>query len=105
MQSLQQIHSTMDFQVLPEALFSAIRALVPGAIFSIDELDLTTGLITSLTSVDLLFPKDMKKRALELMPTHPAMPAYKAGRRGAIRVTDCITHRQFRQTPHHSRVG
>ena len=35
------------------------------------------------------------------MPTHPAMPAYKAGKRGAIRVTDCITQRQFQETPHY----
>jgi hypothetical protein len=55
--------------------------------------------VTELTSVERLFPEGIKKRVLELMPTHPAMPAYKAGARGAIRVTDCITQRQFRETP------
>jgi DNA-binding CsgD family transcriptional regulator len=101
MQTLKQIHSTMDLEALPEKLFSAVTALVPGAVFTIDELDVTTGVVTELTSVERLFPADIKKRVLELMPTHPAMPAYKAGARGAIRVTDCITHRQFQNTPHY----
>ena len=74
---------------------------MPGAVFTIDELDVTTGVVTELTSVERLFPEDIKKRVLELMPTHPAMPAYKAGARGAIRVTACITQRQFRETPHY----
>jgi hypothetical protein len=100
MRVLEQIHSVMDLAALPEKLFSAITALVPGAVLTVDELDLTTGVVTELTSVERLFPEDIKKRVLELMPTHPAMPAYKAGARGAIRVTDCITHRQFRNTPH-----
>jgi DNA-binding CsgD family transcriptional regulator len=99
MRALEQIHSTMDLEVLPERLFSAITALVPGAVSTIDELDLESGVVTEMTSVERLFPEGIKKRVLELMPTHPAMPAYKAGARGAIRVTDCITQRQFRETP------
>src|SRR5260221_11570283 len=35
------------------------------------------------------------------MPTHPAMPAYKAGIRGALRVTDYMTQREFRKSPHY----
>jgi DNA-binding CsgD family transcriptional regulator len=101
MQALEQIHSARELATLPKSLFSAVRALVPGAVFTIDELDLTTGVVTELTSVERLFPQDIKKRVLELMPTHPAMPAYKAGARGAIRVTDCISQRQFRETPHY----
>jgi hypothetical protein len=38
------------------------------------------------------------------MPTHPVVPAYKAGRRGAIPVTDCISQRQFRETPQYRDV-
>jgi DNA-binding CsgD family transcriptional regulator len=101
MQAVTQIHSTRDILALPESFFSAVRGLVPGAVFTIDELDLTTGVVSELTSVERLLPEDIKKRTMELMPTHPAMPAYKAGRRGAIRVTDCISQRQFRQTPHY----
>ena len=99
MQALEEIHSTMDLEVLPERLFSAIGTLVPGSALTIDQLDLKIGVVTELTSPEPLFPEGIKKRVLELMPTHPAMPAYKAGARGAIRVTDCITQRQFRNTP------
>jgi DNA-binding CsgD family transcriptional regulator len=101
MRALEQIHSTLDLDVLPERLFSAITALVPGAVSTIDELNVKSGVVTELTSVERLFPEDVKKRVLELMPAHPAMPAYKAGARGAIRVTDCITQRQFQETPHY----
>jgi len=31
MQALEQIHSTMDLAALPEKLFSAVGALIPGA--------------------------------------------------------------------------
>jgi hypothetical protein len=101
MQALQQIHSTMDRETFPEALFSAVRGLIPAARFSIDQLDLKTGSVTSLTSEDRLFSEETKRRIVELMPSHPVMPAVRAGARGAIRVTDCITQRQFRQTPHY----
>ena len=56
MRALEQIHSTMDLAALPEKLFSAVTAVVPGAVFTLDELDLTTGVVTELTSVERLFP-------------------------------------------------
>jgi GAF domain-containing protein len=101
MRALEQIHSTTDATPLPERLFSALLALVPGAFFTLDELDLRTGQVTELTSVEGRIPDDIRKKILELIPTHPIMPVYKAGARGAIRITDCITQRQFRQTPHY----
>jgi DNA-binding CsgD family transcriptional regulator len=100
MRALEQIHSTMDLEVLPEALFSAVRELVAGALFSFEQLDLRTGFGVSMISRDLVFPEEMKKRIIELMPTHPVVPAYREGLRGAIRVTDCISQRQFQDTPH-----
>jgi hypothetical protein len=99
MRALEQIHSTIDLEVLPETLFSAMRELVAGARFSFEQLDPRTGLVISMTSRDLVFPEETKKKVLELMPTHPVVPVYKEGRRGAIRVTDCITQRQFQDTP------
>jgi hypothetical protein len=59
MRALEQIHSTMDLAALPEKLFSAVAAVVPGAVFTIDELDVTTGVVTELTSVERLFPEDI----------------------------------------------
>jgi hypothetical protein len=52
MQALQQIHSTIDREALPEVLFSAVRGRVPAARLSIDQLDLKTGIVTSATSED-----------------------------------------------------
>jgi hypothetical protein len=41
--ALEQIHSSLDLDVLPEALFSALEDLVPDAGCSLDQLDLQTG--------------------------------------------------------------
>src|SRR5215469_12300819 len=101
MRALAEIHSTTDLAVLPEALFCALEDLVPDAGCSLDRLDLRSGIGTDVTNGNLVVPEQIKKRVLELMPSHPAMPAYKAGRRGVIPLTDCITQRQFRDTPHY----
>ena len=101
MRALEQIHSTLALEVLPEALFSALEDLVPDAGFSLDQLDLQSGVVTDVTNENRVVPEQIKERVLELMPSHPAMPAYKAGRRGVIPLTDCITQRQFRDTPHY----
>jgi hypothetical protein len=100
-QALEKIHSTLDLEVLPGALFSALEDLVPDAGCRLDQLDLETGTVTEITNAKLVFPEQIKQRILESMASHPAMPAYKAGRRGVIPVTDCITQRQFRNTPHY----
>jgi DNA-binding CsgD family transcriptional regulator len=99
MQALEQIHSTMDLAALPEKLFSAVRALIPGATLTLVQRDLKTGVVTSFGNEDL-WSKEQIPHSHELMPTHPVVPAYKAGWRGAIRVTDRITLRQFEETPH-----
>jgi hypothetical protein len=78
MQALEQIHSARELVALPEAFFSAVRGLVPAARFSIDQLDLKTGIVTSVTSEDRLFSEETKQRIIELMPSHPVMPAVRA---------------------------
>jgi DNA-binding CsgD family transcriptional regulator len=101
LRALEQIHSARELVALPESLFSAVRGLISDARVSIDQLDLKTGFVTSVSSEDRFFSEEMKRKIVELMPSHPVMPAVRAGARGAIRVTDCITQRQFRQTPHY----
>ena len=64
---------------------------------------MTTGIVTSHQSEDY-WTKEQKLRLVELMPTHPVVPAYKAGRRGAIPVTDCMSQRQFEETPQYRDV-
>ena len=46
----------MDLDVLSETFFSAVRALVPGAVFTIDQFDVTTGVVTEQTSVGASLP-------------------------------------------------
>jgi DNA-binding CsgD family transcriptional regulator len=101
MRALAKIHSTTDLAVIPEALFCALEDLVPDAGCSLDQLDPRSDVVTDVTNGNLVVPKQIKERVLELMPSHPAMPAYRAGRRGATPVTDCITQHQFRNTPYY----
>jgi DNA-binding CsgD family transcriptional regulator len=101
MQALQQIHSTMDLEALPETLFSAVQRIITDAMVTFDHLDLKTGVATSVSSMDRFVSMEVKARVLELMPDHPVVPSIKAGAKGAIRVTDCITQRQFRDSPHY----
>ena len=101
MRALAEIHSTTDLAVLPEALFCALADLVPDAGCNLDQLDLQSGIVTDVTNANPALPEQIKERVLELMPSPPAMPAYKAGRRGVIPLTDCIAQRQFRSTPHY----
>jgi hypothetical protein len=70
MQVLQQIHSTMDFEALPETLFSAVRGLAPDSRLSIDQLDLKTGIVMSVSSEDRFFSEEMKRKIVELVPSH-----------------------------------
>src|SRR5271157_4709003 len=71
MQVLQQIHSTLDLFELPESLFAAIRGLVPDSRLSIDQLDVKTGVVMSVSSEDRFFSEEMKRKIVELMPSHP----------------------------------
>src|SRR5215472_8783371 len=90
MRALEQIHSTLDLEALPEALFCALEDLVPDASCSLDQLDLQGGVVTDVTNGNWVVPEHAKEQVLELIPSYPAMPAYK-GRRGVIPLTDCIT--------------
>src|SRR5258708_18127258 len=85
MQALQQIHSTMDLFALPESLFSAVRGLVPDSRLSIDQLDLKTGVVISVSSEDRFFSEEMKRKIVELMPSHPVMPRCRSGSPGTPR--------------------
>jgi hypothetical protein len=73
MQAVAQIHSTMDLQVLPEALFSAVQRIITDAMVTFDHLDLKTGVATSVSSMDRFVPAEVKERVLELMPNHPVV--------------------------------
>lgn len=101
MQALEQIHSATDLETLPKTLFSAVQRIITDAMVTFDHLDPKTGVATSVSSMDRFVSMEVKARVLELMPDHPVVPRMKAGTKGAIRVTDCITQRQFRDSPHY----
>ena len=101
MRALEQIHSTMDLSALPDSILSALKELVLGSMVTFDQLDLKIGIATTQISEGSLVGPEVKTRVLELMPWHPVASKMKAGAKGAIRVTDCITQRQFRNTPHY----
>jgi len=52
----------------------------------------------SATSDNIPISSEIKSRMVELVPTNPVIPIASAGVKGAIRITDCITQRQFEQT-------
>jgi len=102
MQALQQIHSIMDIFARPGSLFSTVRGLVPDSRLSIDELDLKTGVVKSVSSEDRFFSKGMKRKIVEPMRSHPVMPAVRAGaqeRSGSPTVPRSV---KFQQTPHYA---
>jgi DNA-binding CsgD family transcriptional regulator len=104
MHVLERIYSVPRLEAFGAEVFEAIGELVPDAWMSLDKLCLTTGRVTHQASEGVLMSEEVRARVLELMPTHPVMPSVKAGAKGAIRVTDCITQRQFRETPHYCEV-
>src|SRR4029077_13186758 len=101
MRALERIHSVSCLEGFGIEVFQALSEIIPDTWISLDKLSLTNGQVTHLASDNVLMPDHVKARVLELMPTHPVMPAVKAGAKGAIRVTDCMTQRQFRQTAHY----
>lgn len=69
-----------------------------GGFFSFDTVNLTTGQVISATSDNVPLSDELKNRIIELIPTNPAIPLVLRGAKGAIRITDCISQRQFEQT-------
>jgi DNA-binding CsgD family transcriptional regulator len=99
MTAIERIHGVRKLVSFSPEVFQAIGELIPEVFLSLDQLNLKTGDVRH--SGNMILPPSILARVIELMPLHPVMPAAMAGQRGAIRVTDCITQRQFRETPHY----
>lgn len=83
MRTLKQIYSTLDLEVLPEALFSALEDLVPDAGCSLDQLDLQSGVVTDVTNANLVVPEQIKERVLAtdtFAPGHASLQSRQEGR-------------------------
>jgi hypothetical protein len=100
MAAIERIHATPRMEAFSGEVFHAIGELIPDVFLSLDQLNMKTGEVNHSAN-NALAPEILAK-VIELLPTHPVMPAALADFRGAIRVTDCITQRQFRQTPHYN---
>ena len=98
MRSLEWVHSAHNLEQFPATVFCALGEIIPGAIFSLDTLNLKTGEVVSATSNNTAVSPEIKNRIVDLIPTHPVMPLVRAGAKGAIRITDCISQRQFEET-------
>ena len=93
--SLERIHSAESLKQFPSIAFSALGELIEGSIFSLDTVNLKTGEVISATSDNVAISSETKKRLEELIPTHPVIPIARSGVKGAIRLTDCVSQRQF----------
>jgi len=98
MRSLERIHSAEGLREFPPVVFSALGELFEGCLFSLDTLNLKTGEVISATSDNDRVSAEIKQRLVELLPTHPVIPIAQAGAKGAIRLSDCVTQRQFERT-------
>ena len=98
MRSLEWLHRADSLDHFPPTVFGALGEIIPGAIFSLETFNLKTGEVVSATSNNAPISPEIKNRILELVPTHPVMPIVRAGAKGAIRITDCISQRQFEQS-------
>jgi DNA-binding CsgD family transcriptional regulator len=99
-EAIVKIHAAPHLETFSREVFQAIGELIPDVFLSLDQLNVKTGEVSH--AGNMVLTSDILAKVIELMPSHPVMPAAVAGLRGAIRVTDCITQRQFRQTPHYN---
>ena len=102
MRSLERIHSVEGLREFPAAVFSALAELIEGCFFSLETFNLKTGEVISATSDPI--SAELKQRLVELLPTHPVIPIAQAGTKGAIKLSDCVSQRQFEQTALYSDV-
>jgi hypothetical protein len=100
MAAIERIHSAPHLAAFSGMVFEVIGELVPNVLVSLDQLNIETGEVSHAAS--RLFSPETLAKVIELTPSHPVMPAAMPGLRGAIRITDCITQRQFRQTAHYN---
>lgn len=99
MLAIERIYSVSSLESFGPEAFAAIAEVLPDAFISLEQLSLTTGQISSLRSDETRMTPTIEQRVIELLPSHPAMSRVLAGARGAIRVTDCMTQREFRNSP------
>jgi len=104
MLAVERIHSVTEPGSFGPEVFAAIAELLPEAFVSFEQLDRRNGEVSSVRSEEERMTADIERRVIELLPEHPAMNRVLAGSKGAIRVTDCISQREFRDSAYYSDV-
>lgn len=99
-EALEQLYSIDDVSEYAGAVFRAIPKLLPAAVLSVD----THNLVSRVTSSQCNRPPPASfpgwyDRVLELIPTHPAFAPIQSDPAQVIAITDCVSQRQFIQTP------
>jgi len=98
MRSLERIYGAEGLREFPSAVFSALGELFKDCVFSLDTFNPKTGEVISATSDDDRVSAELKQRLVELLPTHPVVPAARAGAKGAVKLSDCVAQREFEQS-------
>jgi DNA-binding CsgD family transcriptional regulator len=104
MLAVERIYSVSNLESFGPEVFAAIAEFIPDSFVSLEQVSLTTGEVSSVTSDEARISAEVGQRIIELLPSHPAMPRVKAGVRGAICLTDCLTQREFRNSAYYADV-
>lgn len=99
LEALEQVYSPGELSGFPDRIFCALGKLVPGALFSMETLDVRTGVSSSAVScTPPANAAEWRERILELLPTHPAFPYVAENPHTVIAISDCMSQRQLRRT-------
>lgn len=97
--ALERLYDVMEEDAYSGRVFEVVERLVPGVVVSVDSHNTATRASTSFVS---RFPeKDVttwRQRLLELIPTHPAFHPIQREPRQVLAITDCTSHRKFKET-------
>jgi DNA-binding CsgD family transcriptional regulator len=103
-EAVETIHLESDLPHFPEHVFAIFEKLIPGAVFTLDEFNLQTGVARDSISRAPANYAAWREHLTKLVPAeHPVFPALQAaqlsGRKlGALKISDFLSLRQFRRT-------
>jgi DNA-binding CsgD family transcriptional regulator len=97
--ALLLLYSEQEPERTRRALFAAVQQLIPDSVLTFDRFSLATKTVASDVNEEIETRSVLIAKIQQVMPTHPLIPVAAAGARGALQITDYMSHRQFRETP------
>lgn len=103
-EAVEKIHMETDLTEFPARVFAIFEHLIPGAVFTLDEFNLKTGVARNSISKPPANFAEWREHLTKLVPLqHPVFPALEAaqleGRKlGAMKISDFASLRQFQRT-------